>query len=62
MSKTNYIAYINYLLGGSPAQCDLIAGKIRSFKHKTNIPVLTFAEELAVSGGYYILSVGKIGY
>ena len=45
--------------GGEPAQCHIITQKLKSFSAKNNIPIYTFAEDFATSGGFYILSIGK---
>lgn len=41
--------------GGSPAQCELIAGYLRSKAAETKIPVLAFANDVAASGGYWLM-------
>ena len=37
--------------GGSPTQSELIHQRIRSLAKQTGIPVITFAEDVAASGG-----------
>lgn len=44
--------------GGSPAYSHNIYRKLRLYHENTGKPVYTFAEELAASGGYFILSAG----
>ena len=44
--------------GGSPVQSDLIYTRIRALAKETGIPVMTFAEDVAASGGYYLLCAG----
>jgi signal peptide peptidase SppA len=44
--------------GGSPVQSDLIAREIRYFAEKKNIPVFTFVEDMAASGGYWLACAG----
>lgn len=39
------------LAGGSAAQSELIHQRIRSLAKQTGIPVFTFAEDIAASGG-----------
>jgi signal peptide peptidase SppA len=47
--------------GGSPVQTELIFNFIRSLRQETGIPVYTFAEDVAASGGYWLaLSGDKI--
>lgn len=48
--------------GGTPVQCDLIIQKLHNFCHTHHIPLLTFAEDIAASGGYMILSAGDKVY
>lgn len=48
--------------GGFPAQCEIIVNKLRTFCHQHHIPLLTFAEDVAVSGGYMILCAGDKVY
>ena len=47
--------------GGSPVQSDLIYTRIRALAKETGIPVFTFAEDVAASGGYYLLAAGADG-
>ena len=47
--------------GGSPVQCDLIYTRICALAKETGIPVFTFAEDVAASGGYYLLAAGADG-
>ena len=44
--------------GGSPVQSQAIAARIIALSQQKKIPVLTFAEDLAASGGYWILCAG----
>jgi ClpP class serine protease len=45
--------------GGAPAQTHLIWSMLESIKKEANIPVYTFAEDAAISAGYYLLASGK---
>jgi len=40
--------------GGSPAQSELIAGRIRDLAAETDKPVIAFVEDVAASGGYWL--------
>ncbi|MEQ8816478.1 MAG: S49 family peptidase [Thalassobaculum sp.] len=40
--------------GGSPAQSELIAGRIRDLAAETEKPVVAFVEDVAASGGYWL--------
>jgi signal peptide peptidase SppA len=40
--------------GGSPAQSDLIAKRIKFLSNKKSIPVYSFIEDVGASGGYWI--------
>lgn len=44
--------------GGAPVQADLIYRLIRRLSVKTGVRVLTFAEDVAASGGYWLLCAG----
>lgn len=48
--------------GGSPVQSELIYNTITKLSRETNIPVFTFAEDVAASGGYFLLCAGKESY
>ena len=40
--------------GGSPVQSELISKRIVQLSKKSNIPVISFVEDIAASGGYWI--------
>lgn len=44
--------------GGSPVQSELIYKRIRELTEEKKVPVYTFAQDLAASGGYFILCAG----
>ena len=44
--------------GGSPVQSELIFQRIRELSTQKKIPVFTFAQDVAASGGYFILLAG----
>ena len=44
--------------GGSPVQSALIAKRIRQLADEKKIPVFAFAEDVAASGGYWLLAAG----
>jgi signal peptide peptidase SppA len=44
--------------GGSPVQSELIYKRIRSLSEEKNIPVYTFIEDVAASGGYWLACAG----
>ena len=44
--------------GGSPVQSELIYNYIRELSNEKKIPVYTFAQDLAASGGYWLLLSG----
>lgn len=48
--------------GGSPVQSELIHDMICRLKRQTSIPVFTFAEDVAASGGYWLLCSGDEMY
>lgn len=48
--------------GGSPVQSELIYNYIRNLADNKKIPVYTFAEDVAASGGYWLLCAGDKMY
>lgn len=48
--------------GGSPVQAELIRDMIRSLSKETGIPAITFAEDVAASGGYWLMMSGSEAY
>jgi len=40
--------------GGSPVQSELIAKRIQQLSQQKNIPIITFVEDIAASGGYWL--------
>lgn len=48
--------------GGSPVQSAMIHDRIRSLSAEKKVPVYTFAEDVAASGGYMILVAGDEVY
>ena len=42
--------------GGSPVQSSLIARRIRALAKENEVPVFAFAEDVAASGGYWLLT------
>ena len=48
--------------GGSPVQAAQLYRRIRELSAKHNVQVLTFAEDVAASGGFYLLCAGDAVY
>ncbi len=44
--------------GGAPAQSSLIFKRIRALAEEYELPVITFAEDVAASGGYWLACAG----
>lgn len=44
--------------GGSPVQSELIYKRIRAFSEEKKVPVYTFVEDVAASGGYWLACSG----
>ncbi|WP_375326607.1 S49 family peptidase [Candidatus Tisiphia endosymbiont of Nemotelus uliginosus] len=44
--------------GGSPVQSDLIAKRIRTLATEKAVPVYSFVEDVAASGGYWLACIG----
>ena len=47
--------------GGSASQSSIMGAKAQIFAKRRNVPFYTFAEDLAASGGYWLLCSGKDG-
>jgi signal peptide peptidase SppA len=45
--------------GGSPVQSELIYNRIKELSKEKKIPTFTFAQDVAASGGYFILCAGN---
>lgn len=45
--------------GGSPVQSELIASRILQLSNQKNVPVYSFVEDVAASGGYWLACAGK---
>ena len=56
--STDTVAIVINSPGGSPVQSALIAETIRSLAARKHKRVLTFAEDVAASGGYWLLCAG----
>ena len=56
--STDTVAIVINSPGGSPVQSALIAEKIRSLAARKDKRVLTFAEDVAASGGYWLMCAG----
>lgn len=58
VKKVKAIALAINSPGGSPVQSALIARRVRALSAENNVPVFAFAEDVAASGGYWLLSAG----
>ncbi len=45
--------------GGSPVQSDFLAKRIVELSNEKNIPVISFVEDVAASGGYWLACAGN---
>ena len=45
--------------GGSPGQSEMIARYIKALSETHNIPVFSFVEDVAASGGYWLACIGE---
>lgn len=45
--------------GGSPVQSELISARIRQLSYEKSIPVYSFVEDVAASGGYWLATSGE---
>jgi signal peptide peptidase SppA len=58
MRRVKAVALVVNSPGGSPVQSTLIFKRIRALSEEKNIPVVTFAEDVAASGGYMLALAG----
>ncbi len=58
MKKVKAVALNINSPGGSPVQSELIYNYIRELSTEKKIPVYTFAQDVAASGGYWLLLAG----
>jgi ClpP class serine protease len=58
MKKVKAVALSINSPGGSPVQSELIYNYIRELSEEKKIPVYTFAQDVAASGGYWLLLSG----
>ncbi|MBL3569660.1 S49 family peptidase [Rhodovulum sulfidophilum] len=56
--KPDAVALIVNSPGGSPAQSALIAARVRRLAEERNTPVISFVEDVAASGGYWLACAG----
>jgi signal peptide peptidase SppA len=56
--KPKAVALVINSPGGSPVQSALIFDRIRALSEETNVPVFAFAEDVAASGGYFLMLAG----
>ena len=52
--KVSGVALVINSPGGSPVQCSLISERILQLSKKNNVPVYSFIEDVAASGGYWL--------
>ena len=57
--KPKAVALVINSPGGSPVQSTLIASRIRDLSKENDIPVLSFVEDVAASGGYWLAAAGE---
>lgn len=62
MKKIKAVALAINSPGGSPVQSELIYNYIRELSAEKKIPVYTFAQDVAASGGYWLLLSGDEVY
>ena len=56
--KVSGVALVINSPGGSPVQCSLISARINQLSKKFNVPVYSFIEDIAASGGYWLACSG----
>lgn len=55
---TKALAVVVNNMGGMPTQGDIICNKLLHFTSRHHMPLYTFAEDFALSGGYQIFCIG----
>ena len=58
ISRVVAVAIVVNSPGGSPVQSALLYRRIRQLAEEKRIPVIAFAEDVAASGGYWLISAG----
>ena len=58
LSRAEAVALLINSPGGSPVQSSLIFERIRHLSKENDIPVLSFVEDVAASGGYWLACAG----
>ncbi len=58
LPRTKAVAITINSPGGAPAQCSVLSSLIQKLSHEKNIPVFTFVEDVAASGGYWLACLG----
>jgi ClpP class serine protease len=56
------VAFVINSPGGSAVESNNLGNSLRTFCDKNNLKLYTFAEEVAASGGYWLLSIGDEAY
>lgn len=59
LSSLKAIALVINSPGGAPAQAEIIAKRIRAFAARKKLPIISFVEDVAASGGYWLACVGE---
>jgi signal peptide peptidase SppA len=62
MSRVDAIALAVNCPGGSPVQTEMIYNRIRRLAKTKNVPIMTFVEDCAASGGYWLATAGDTIY
>jgi len=62
MDGVKAVAIVVNSPGGSPVQSALIARRVRALAAEYEVPVYAFAEDVAASGGYWLLAAGDEVY
>ena len=57
--KFEAVVFVVNSPGGSPVYSSLIGDRVANFAKNRNVPYYTFADDVAASGGYWILCMGK---
>lgn len=61
-SRSEAVALVINSRGGSPAQSSIMLEKVKNYCEEHHLKLFTFAEDIAASGGYYLLCAGDKVY
>ena len=58
LPRVKAVAIVINSPGGAPAQCSVLSSLVQRLSNDKNVPVFTFVEDVAASGGYWLACLG----